>query len=138
MLLFVFALITGLQAQPEVVTFSDAGAYVVEGLDISPQKEPVYDYVVADFDRDTIDEIGVLRYHPDVKLGIAVYEQDDRSYSFDTLSGLSPAAYPQDLSVRPRIFPVNNHPLYRYTILCTAEKSIVIYLLNGRFEIVKR
>lgn len=137
MLLFVFVLTAGLHAQPEVVTFSDAGAYRPDILDISPDQTPVYDYVVDDFDRDTIDEIGILRFHPDMKLGIAVYEQNNRSYTFDTLFKVMPAAYPEQLYAKPQIFTIDNHPLYRYTILYTAEQNTVIYLLNGRFEIIK-
>ncbi len=137
MLLFVLCFFTVTCAQAETVTFTDAGAYRADVLTLGPENTPIYDYVVDDFDRDGDDEIGVIRWHPDVQLGLAVYEQDEQTYTFGGLIGLESPAYKEHLGDRTRFDSIDNHPLYKYVLLYAIKNHTIVYLLNGRFEIVK-
>jgi signal transduction histidine kinase len=122
-------------AQPQTVPFSDKGAWKAEVLDIGPGRALVYDYVVDDFDRDGIDEIGLLRQHPDVGLGIAAYEQDDRDFTFGQLVDLLPPGNLDQLGLHHHFYPIQNHPIYRYALLYTGKDHTLIYLLDGRFAV---
>ncbi|MBD3378365.1 hypothetical protein GF406_25275, partial [candidate division KSB1 bacterium] len=121
-------------AQPQTVPFSDKGAFQPDVKTLGPRDAPIYHYVIDDFDRDSIDEIGVLRQHQDVGIGLAVYEQDETVYSFEGLVNIAhPASFDQ-LRRHHIIYPLENHPIYRYAVIYVGKKNIHIYLLNGRFE----
>ncbi len=136
-LLFVVVPLIVVNAQTKVVSFSEAGAYHAEVLQVGPKSSPIYDFIVDDFDRDGTDELGIIRQHPDVSVGATAYEQDEDTYTFGSLYGLGEPDNIKNLGNYTFLFPVRNHPIYKYVVTFPGKTHTLVYLFNGRFEIVK-